>query len=77
MSITSFSKPSDKDILKKFEKNDTILSFVGKGSILQSYTETIYIRTIKVTSDQREILRNVVYTKKGISWLFKNVEEVA
>ena len=77
MSITSFSKPSDKDILKKFEENDSILSFVGKGSILQSNIETIYVRTIKVTSDQRETLRNVVYIKKGISWLFKEVEEVA
>lgn len=77
MSITLFSKPSDNDILKKLEVNDTILSFVGKGSIYQSNSETIYIRTIKFTSDKNETLRNVIYIKKGISWLFKEVEEVA
>ena len=77
MSITSFSKPSDTDILMKLEENDSILSFVGKGCIHQSNSETIYIRTIKFTSDKNEILRNVIYTKKGVSWLFKQVEEVA
>jgi len=77
MSITLFSKPSDNDILKKLEKNDTILSFIGKGCIHQSNTETIYIRKIKFTSDKKETLRNVIYIKKGISWLFKKVEEVA
>ena len=77
MSIISFSKPSDNDILKKLEDKDGVLSFVGKGSIHQSNTETIYIRTIKLTSDKEETLRNVIYIKKGISWLFKKVEEVA
>ena len=77
MTITSFSKPSDNDILKKLEENDTVLSFVGKGSILQSTSETIYIRTVKIEDNKREVLRNVIYIKKGISWLFKNVEEVA
>jgi len=77
MSITSFSKPSDKDILKKFEGNYKVLSFIGKGSVHQSNNETIYIRTIKVESNKKELLQNVVYTKRGISWLFKKVEEVA
>ncbi len=77
MSITSFSKPSDNDILKNVEFNDSVLSFVGKGSIHQSNSETIYIRTVKVLSNKQEMLRNVIYTKKGISWLFKKIEEVA
>jgi hypothetical protein len=77
MSITLFSKPSDNDILKKIEGKNAILSFVGKGSIHQSNTETIYIRTIRFTSGKKETLRNVIFIKKGISWLFKNVEEVA
>jgi len=77
MSITSFSKPSDNDILTNLEENDTILSFVGKGSILQSNSETIYIRTIKCTSNKEETLRNVIYSKRGISWFFKSIEEVA
>jgi len=77
MSITSFSKPSDNDILKNFEEDGSVLSFVGKGSIHQSNSETIYIRTIKFSSKKRELLRNVIYKKKGISWLFKRIEEVA
>ncbi len=77
MSITSFSKPSDNDILKNVEDNGSVLSFVGKGSIHQSNSETIYIRTIKVISNEQEMLRNVIYTKKGISWFFKRIEEVA
>lgn len=77
MTITSFSKPSDNDILKKIEENDAVLSFVGKGSILQSTNETIYIRTVKIEDNKREVLINVIYIKKGISWLFKKVEEVA
>ena len=77
MSITSFSKPSDNDILKNVEDNGSVLSFVGKGSIHQSNSETIYIRTIKVISNEQEMLRNVIYTKKGTSWFFKRIEEVA
>ncbi len=76
MSITSFSKPSDNDIIKKVNGEEKVVSFVGEGSVLQSTNETIYIRTIKVEANEKEILRNVIYIKKGITWFFKKFEEV-
>ena len=76
MSITSFSKPSDTDIIEKIPGEEKVVSFIGEGSVLQSTNETIYIRTIKVESNEKEILRNVIYIKKGITWFFKKFEEV-
>jgi len=76
MSITSFSKPSDTDIIKKVAGEEKILSFIGEGSVFQSTDETIYVRTIKVEADKKERLRNVIYIKKGITWFFKKFEEV-
>ncbi len=76
MSITSFSKPSDTDILENIVGEEKVLSFVGEGSILQSTNETTYIRTIKVEANEKETLRNVIFIKKGITWFFKKFEEV-
>ena len=76
MSITSFSKPSDTDILEKIVGEEKVLSFVGEGSIFQSTNETNYIRTIKVEANEKETLRNVIFIKKGITWFFKKFEEV-
>ncbi len=76
MSITSFSKPSDTDILENISGEEKVLSFVGEGSILQSMNETTYIRTIKVRANEKESLRNVIYVKKGITWFFEKFEEV-
>ncbi|MDY7394692.1 hypothetical protein UMM65_05520 [Aureibaculum sp. 2210JD6-5] len=76
MSITSFSKPSDADVLKNIEVNRKFLDFVGKGIVLQNTDETRYIRTIKVIINDEEVLQNVVYVKSGINWLFKKTETV-
>jgi hypothetical protein len=75
MSITSFSKPSDTDVLNKFIKKDQIISFVGEGSIYQNSEETFYIRFVKVQANKEEIIKKVVYIKKGISWLFNRIEQ--
>jgi len=77
MSITSFSKPSDADVLQNVEANGEFLAFVGKGVALQSENETRYIRTVKIILNQEEILQNVVYIKSGIDWLFKKTETIA
>ncbi len=76
MSITSFSKPSDIDILQKVVEEDSIISFVDKGSIFQNVSETLYIRTVKIKFDKEEVLKKVIYFKKGITWLFKTIETV-
>ena len=74
MSITSFSKPSDNDVIKKLIQKDQLVSFVGEGSIYQNSEETVYKRTVKVRVNKEEILKNVVYIKKGITWLFNRIE---
>ena len=77
MSLISFSTPSDKEVLKKFEKKKkSNISFVGEGTVCQKVNETLYIRTIKVSREKVEVLKNVVYIKKGISWFFKGIENV-
>lgn len=76
MSITSFSKPSDADVLKNMEVNGKFVEFVGKGVVLQNLDETRYIRTVKILVNQEEVLQNVVYVKSGINWLFKKTETV-
>ncbi|MDH5412609.1 MAG: hypothetical protein OEW87_00600 [Flavobacteriaceae bacterium] len=77
MSLTSFSKPSDADVLQKLSEQDTTVSFVGKGSIHQNVSETLYIRTIKIKLNKEEVLKNVIYIKKGITWLFKKIETIS
>lgn len=77
MSIISFSKPSDSEVLQRVGEQDQHVSFVGKGSIRQKVNETLYIRTVKVKKSKREVLKNVVYVKKGISWLFKAIENAS
>jgi len=76
MSIISFSTPSDIDILQKVIEEDSIISFVDKGSILQNVSETLYIRTVKIKFDKEEVLKKVIYIKKGITWLFKAIETI-
>lgn len=77
MSIISFSKPSDVEILEKVSDEEQSVSFVGKGSIRQDVNETLYIRTVKITKQKKEIFKNVVFVKKGISWLFKSIENAS
>jgi len=77
MSIASFSKPTDVEILQNIVEKDSIISFVGKGSIYQNVKETLYIRTIKISLNKKEVLQNVIYIKKGITWLFKTIETKA
>ncbi|MGB5364454.1 MAG: hypothetical protein WBN17_14240 [Aureibaculum sp.] len=76
MSLTSFSKPSDTDVLQTISKQDNTVSFVGKGSIHQNVNETLYIRTVKIKINKEEVLKNVIYIKKGITWLFKKIETI-
>ena len=75
MSITCFSKPSDTDVLNNFLKKEQIISFVGEGSIYQNSEETFYVRTVKVKVQKEEIIKKVVFIKKGISWLFNRIEQ--
>lgn len=74
MSIASFSTPTDFDILQKIIENDTVIGFVGKGSIYQNVKETLYVRTVKIKLNKEEVLKNVIYFKKGIKWFFKSIE---
>jgi hypothetical protein len=76
MSLASFSKPSDKDVLLNIVEDDVIVSFLDKGSILQNIKETLYVRTIKIKRDKEEEIKKVIYTKKGITWLFKAIENI-
>lgn len=76
MSITSFSKPSDADILNIFVDQNSIIGFVDNGSIYQKVNETLYVRTVKLMMNQEEVLKKVVFTKKGIAWLFKKIENI-
>ena len=76
MSLASFSKPSDTDVLLKIVETDAIVSFVDKGSILQNIKETLYVRTVKIKRDNEEGLKKITFTKKGITWLFKAVENI-
>ena len=76
MSLASFSKPSDKDILLNIVESDAIVSFMDKGSMLQNIKETLYVRTIKIKRDKEEEVKKVIYTKKGITWLFKAIENI-
>lgn len=75
MSIISFSKPSDSDVIQKIIEKDNIIGFVGKGKIHQNVTETLYIRIVKIKFNKKETLRKVIYAKKGITWLFKAIEK--
>ncbi len=77
MSIISFSKPSDADILQKIIEKENVINFVGKGTILQNVTETLYIRIVKIRFEKEEVLQKVIYVKKGITWLFKTIETLA
>lgn len=76
MSLASFSKPSDKDVLLNIVETDAIVSFMDKGSILQNIKETLYVRTVKIKRDKEEEVKKVIYTKKGITWLFKAIENI-
>ena len=76
MSLASFSKPSDTDVLLKIVETDAIVSFVDKGSILQNIKETLYVRTVKIKRDNEEGFKKITFTKKGITWLFKAVENI-
>lgn len=76
MSLASFSKPSDRDVLLEINETDAIVSFIDKGSIFQNIKETLYIRTVKIKRDKEEGFKKVIFAKKGITWLFKAVENV-
>ena len=74
MSLISFSKPSDAEILQSIAEKDTIVSFVDEGSIFQNVKETLYIRTVKTEINKKEYFKKIIYVKKGIKWLFKTIE---
>jgi len=76
MSLASFSKPSDEDVLSNIAIKDENVNFVDKGSILQNIKETLYVRTFKIKNDKKEDLKKVIYVKKGITWLFKTIENI-
>ena len=76
MSITSFSKPSNADILLNIDAEDERITFIDKGLVLQNVNETRYVRKVKITSENEEIFKNVVYIKLGIHWCFKKIETI-
>ncbi len=77
MSLISFSKPSDTEILNRISQKNHVIEFVGEGSLHQNLDETTYVRTVRLQLNKREILKNVVYVKKGISWMFKSIESTS
>ena len=77
MSLISFSKPSDTEILNRISQKNKVIEFVGEGSLHQNLNETTYVRTVKLQLNKSEILKNVVYVKKGISWMFKSIESTS
>ena len=77
MSLISFSKPSDTEILKNLSGNTENIAFVGDGSVLQNLNETIYVRTVKIKLQNQDILKNVIFVKKGISWIFKSIDSAS
>ncbi len=77
MSLISFSKPSDTEIQTKISKKNQFIDFVGEGSLFQNVNETIYVRTVKIKFKKEEILKNVIYIKRGISWSFKSIENAS
>ena len=62
MSLASFSKPSDEDVLSNIAIKDGDVSFVDKGSILQNIKETLYVRTFKIKNDKKEDLKKGLKT---------------
>ena len=74
MTLISFSKPSDTEILHKISKQNQFIGFVGEGSVRQNLDETTYVRTVKIKIRKKEIHKNVIYVKRGISWIFKSIE---
>lgn len=74
MSLTSFSTPSDQDILNNAVEKSKVIGFVDKGKIYQNAEETTYVRLIKVLENKVEVIKKVTYSKRGISWLLKAIE---
>lgn len=77
MSITSFSKPSDTDVLQNIDCNTIFIEFMDEGTIIQTIDETRYVRKVKVLLNQQEVLQHVVFVKSGIKWLFKKSEIIS
>jgi hypothetical protein len=76
MSLTFFSKPSDDDVLQNIIEKDIIINFIDNGSIIQNVEETLYIRKVKIKINKEEVVKKVIYSKKGISWIFKSIETI-
>ena len=77
MSITSFSKPSDADVLSNVDTKGKVLGFVDEGMVLQNADETRYVRMVKIKLDEEEVVQNIVYIKTGTDWVFKKTETIA
>ena len=77
MSLISFSKPSDSEVLNRIPKKNQFISFIGEGSVLQNVDETRYVRTVLVKLKKVETVKNIIYVKKGISWIFESVENAS
>ncbi len=72
MSILNFYTPSDVKILKDIKNTSNSIKFIGSGSVCENIKETIYIRMIKFNNE--DIIKKVIYKRKGITWGFKSVE---
>lgn len=75
MSISTFTKPSDDEVLKNLMINGLNASFIGNGFFYQNAVETLYSRTVKLKLNNKESLYKVVYIKEGVSWKFKCITE--
>ncbi|NLP57039.1 hypothetical protein [Lutibacter sp. B1] len=75
MSIINFTIPSDASILKDINNviGERFIKFIGRGSVCQNIHETIYVRTFQ---GDDEILRKIVYQKKGTKWVYQTVEVI-
>lgn len=75
MSLIHFTIPSDVIILKDINNiiGERFIKFIGQGSVCQNIKETVYIRTFQ---DDQDIIRKIIYKKKGTKWAYENIEKV-
>jgi DNA polymerase/3'-5' exonuclease PolX len=74
MSIVNFAIPSDSKILEDLNNNLIEVKFIGSASVIQNIGETIFTRVIQFNNDN--VVKRVIYKKKGISWGFEALEVV-
>ncbi len=76
MTLTQFSMPSDQEVLRKLDNRLQDVCFVGNGIISQKEFHTEYYRVVRIKVANEDILKRITYIKKGVSWHFKDIENL-